>query len=238
MLIRLTFLLLLTALPVQAMTPTVQVREPETMVRSAPEGKVLAIANRGTHMLVLDQRGRWLRVRLSGWVYRPLPPAKPQTATEEEQAEPAPKPPVELLNKTMVFLPQDYHRQTTPHRAHALVTLSFVNNSQELLTAIRYHLILRDAAGRAIVDKDYDSELIAAEDGSGLQPVRLLWLEQGGPAGEIYRSLKNAALKGGITMDVTLQAAYFPETGELELQKPEPDPDPAATPTPSPAPSP
>ncbi len=200
----------------------VKVKVEQENFRSSPNGKILAVVQKGTEFVVRGERGRWLRVQLAGWVWRPLSPAKKraeQDATSAREArEAAPPPPVELLKTNLSWKVQDYHRQKGPKRSHLEVQLQFRNHTEHTLGAIEYTLQLMDRTGRVILEKKFDSDVLVPTGQIEPAIVTHRWVERGGPSGETYRQLRKAAEKGSLESRVDILSGYFFEVGQKPLQ--------------------
>jgi len=196
----------------------VQVTADQEYLWTSPEGPPMAVVHEGTALTVVGQRGRWLHVRLNGWIWRPLPPSPTPPAKTAKAPEIVHHDPVELVTNRIDWFPQDYHRPAgeTP-RAHLQVTLEFANNTSHTLGSIRYRLILRDAGGKVLLSKDVSSDIPLPPERKHLGTQKHVWEQRGGPSGDTYRRLHAAAQKGPLTAEVELISAFFLETGPQPL---------------------
>ena len=70
-----------------AQTRTLYVNVPEENLRNAPKGRKLGTVVEGTDMLVLLEKDNWVKVQITGWIWKPsLTSIKKSTAAGEFRA--------------------------------------------------------------------------------------------------------------------------------------------------------
>jgi foldase protein PrsA len=71
----------------QGMSRSIYVKVPEENLRSAPNGKKLGALSEGTEMSILVEKGDWVKVQITGWIWKAsLTASKPASAKGQLRA--------------------------------------------------------------------------------------------------------------------------------------------------------
>lgn len=178
-------------------------------LRASPGGEAIADVLRETRGRKLQRRGEWLRLQVDGYIWR----ASTSPLSQAKETDSKPRPPLQLLDYRVQWQPQDYHRHEGTPRAHVTARFHFRNNRPKSLACLEFQVKFLDLGGRLLHQQEVSCTEGQIEHRGHDWWNTLLWKEQGGPAGTVYRQLADAARTDTIRIDLTpLQAWYLDGT--------------------------
>lgn len=200
-------ILLLSAIVVMGEeTETRYVQPEKENLRATPNGKKIGELLQGSELIVEEKQGKWLKVRVIGWIYEPSTTSTrdtiQQTGSDRNVL-------VEFVNSRVKSLPADYGRDSKPYGAHIRGYFQFKNNSKKTLTGLIYETTFLDSFGDVLYKTTMKDQLKVTPGQRNRMDTFWYWEDNEFIDGEPYDKLQPAAGAGTIKIKIKLKKAVF-----------------------------
>ena len=180
--------------------------KPETEnLRATPNGRKVGTLMRGTELKVIDRKGKWIKVEVTGWIFEPS-----TTANKNEIKKVIKKSNlVEFVNSRVESLPADFSRDSKPYGAHVRAYFQFRNNSKKTLTGLVYETTFLDSFGDVLYKTTMKDQLKIPPGKTNRMSSFWYWEDNEFIDGQPYDKLQSAAGAGTIKVKVKIKKAVF-----------------------------
>ena len=175
-------------------------------LRATPNGKKVGILMRGTQLKVIDRKGKWIKVEVTGWIFEPS-----TTANKNEINKVVSKKSnlVEFVNSRVESLPADFSRDSKPYGAHVRAYFQFRNNSKKTLTGLVYETTFLDSFGDVLYKTTMKDQLKIPPGKTNRMSSFWYWEDNKFIDGQPYDKLQSAAGAGTIKVKVKIKKVAF-----------------------------
>jgi hypothetical protein len=172
-------------------------------LRATANGKKIGELQQGTKVEVIEKKGKWIKVRIDGWLYAPSASSKPikknQTSTSD----------VEYVKSKIERLPSDFSRDSKPYGAHVRAYFQFRNNTAKTLTGLVYETTFMDSFGDTLYKAEMKDQLKVPSGRKNSMDTFWYWEDNPFIDDQPYDKLQSAAGAGTIKVKVKLKKAVF-----------------------------
>jgi len=181
--------------------------KPESInLRAMPNGKKVGELLQGTELKVIDRKGKWINVEITGWIFEP---STTVNKNEFKKAIAEKSNIVEFVNSRVESLPADFSRDSKPYRAHVRAYFQFRNNSKKTLTGLAYETTFLDSFGDVLYKTTMKDQLKVPAGKTNRMSSFWYWEDNEFIGGEPYDKLQSAAGAGTIKVKVRIKKAVF-----------------------------
>ncbi len=177
---------------------------PETEnLRITANGTKIGELLQGTKVEAVEKKGKWVKVRIDGWLYAPSTSTKPIKHSQVKASS------VECIKTKVESLPADFSRDSKPYKAHVRAYFQFKNNSKKTLTGLVYASTFVDSFGDILYKTEMKSQLKVFPGSKNTMDTFWYWEDNEFVDGQPYDKLQSAASAGTIKVKVKLKKAVF-----------------------------
>jgi len=175
-------------------------------LRATPNGKKVGILMQGAELRIIDRKGKWIKVEVTGWIFEPS-----TTVDKSEIKKVVGKKSnlIEIVNWRVVSLPADFSRDSKPYGAHVRAYFQFRNNSKKTLTGLVYETTFLDSFGDVLYKTTMKDQLKILPGKTNKMSSFWYWEDNEFIDGQPYDKLQSAAGAGTIKVKVKIKKAVF-----------------------------
>ena len=166
---------------------------------------------RGTELKLIERKGKWIRVEVTGWIYEP---STTSNKNELKKVDNNKSNLVEFVHSRVVSLPADFSRDSKPYSAHVKAYFQFQNNSNKTLTGLIYETTFLDSFGDVLYKTTMKDQLRVPPGKKNNMDGFWYWEDNPFIDGQPYDKLQAAAGAGTIKVKVKIKKAVF-EDGSI-----------------------
>lgn len=185
-------------------------------LRATPKGEKIGEILQSTKLKVLEEKGNWLNVQITGWIWKPsTTPHKAGIGKLKAKKGNA----VKFVNYKIRKLPADYTRDSKPYAAHVRAYFQFKNNSDKTLTGLVYEVTFLDSFGDVLYKTSCKDQLKLNPGNVNPMDAFWYWEDNEFMPNQPYDKLQAAAGAGTIKVQVTIQKAVFSDGSVIEFKR-------------------
>lgn len=173
-------------------------------LRDSPKGGKIAEILQSTEMKIVEEKGNWVKVQITGWIW------KPSTTPDKT---------VEFVNYKVTSLPANYSRDSRPQEAHIRAYFQFKNNYDKTLTGLLYKVKFFDMFEDLLYVTSCKDHLSISPGNVNPMDTFRYWEEYPLMAGEPYEKLRASAGRGAIKVEIAIQKAVFIDGSIIEFKE-------------------